>query len=102
VREEEIALYDPDDPVGRVTGSAPRSLVRARNLPHAGTGVVLRRGDGRVLVHRRSAAKDLWPSRYDAASGGLVRMGSHRWRRRAASWPRRSGCGSDRTTSPRS
>ncbi len=73
--EELVALYDPDDVLGRVTGAAPRSRVRAANLPHAATGVLVRRGDGRILVHRRSGAKDLWPGAHDAACGGVVQAG---------------------------
>ncbi len=72
---EQVARYDPDDPVGVVTGSAPRPLVRSHNLPHAATAVLVRRSDGRLLVHRRSAAKDLWPAAHDAACGGLVLAG---------------------------
>lgn len=73
--EEEVALYDPDDPTGRVTGSALRSRVRAENLPHAATAVLVRRPDGRILVHRRSRSKDLWPGAHDAACGGVVLAG---------------------------
>ncbi len=72
---ETVALYDPDDVVGRVVGSAPRSRVRAENLPHAATGVLVRRSDGRVLVHRRAEGKDLWAGAHDAACGGVVLAG---------------------------
>jgi 8-oxo-dGTP pyrophosphatase MutT (NUDIX family) len=75
VSDEVVALYDPTDVRGRVTGTAPRSRVRRENLPHAATGVVIRRPDSRVLVHRRSAAKDLWPGLLDCASGGVVLAG---------------------------
>ncbi len=73
--EEIVALYDPEDRVGRATGAATRSLVREQNLPHAASGVLVRRSDGRLLVHRRSAGKDLWPSMHDAACGGVVLAG---------------------------
>ena len=73
--DELVALYDPGDGEGRVTGSAPRSRVRRENLPHAATGVLLLRPDGAVLVHRRSATKDLWPGAHDAAFGGVVLAG---------------------------
>ena len=72
---ELVALYDPADPVGRVTGSAPRDRVRAENLPHAATAVLLRRRDGRVFVHRRSDAKDVWPGRHDCTAGGVIVVG---------------------------
>jgi 8-oxo-dGTP pyrophosphatase MutT (NUDIX family) len=73
--EESVALYDPDDVVGRVVGAATRARVRAENLPHAATAVLVRRSDGRLLVHRRSEAKDLWPGAHDAAGGGVVLAG---------------------------
>jgi 8-oxo-dGTP pyrophosphatase MutT (NUDIX family) len=73
--DEEVALYDPDDPTGRVVGQAPRGRVRRENLPHAATAVLLRRGTGELLVHRRSDGKDLWPGRHDCAAGGVVLAG---------------------------
>jgi 8-oxo-dGTP pyrophosphatase MutT (NUDIX family) len=73
--DESVALYDPLDEGGREVGSAPRSVVRRDNLPHAATAVLLRRGDGQVLVHRRSDRKDLWPGRHDCAAGGVVLAG---------------------------
>ncbi|MEZ0493135.1 NUDIX domain-containing protein [Kineococcus sp. TBRC 1896] len=72
---EIVALYDPADTTGRVTGSAPRTEVRARNLPHAATGVLLRHPDGRVLLHRRTDVKDLNPGAHDCLAGGVVGAG---------------------------
>lgn len=72
---ELVALYDPHDPVGRVVGAVPRSRMRAENLPHAATGIIVRRSDGRLLVHRRSATKDLWPAHHDLACGGVLGAG---------------------------
>ncbi|MEW1958263.1 NUDIX domain-containing protein [Kineococcus sp. NPDC059986] len=72
---ETVALYDPSDPVGRVTGTASRAEVRARNLPHAATGVLLRHPDGRVLVHRRTDTKDVNPGAHDCFAGGVVDAG---------------------------
>ncbi|MBB2899528.1 8-oxo-dGTP pyrophosphatase MutT (NUDIX family) [Kineococcus radiotolerans] len=77
--EELVDLYDPTDDAGRVTGRAPRREVRARNLPHAATGVLLRDGTpggrGRVLVHRRTTTKDLNPGAHDCLAGGVVDAG---------------------------
>jgi 8-oxo-dGTP pyrophosphatase MutT (NUDIX family) len=72
---ELVALLDPDDDSGRAVGVAPRERVRAENLPHSATGVVVRRPDGRVLVHRRSPDKDLWPGLLDVACGGVLVAG---------------------------
>lgn len=78
-RPELVALYDPHDPRGRVTGAAPRTEVRARNLPHAATGVLLRDGrpgrTGHVFVHRRTDTKDLNPGAHDCLAGGVVDAG---------------------------
>ena len=67
-----MALLDPDDDSGRAVGVAPRERVRAENLPHSATGVLVRRPDGWVLVHRRSPDKDLWPGLLDVACGGVL------------------------------
>ena len=53
--EETVTLVDER---GRVVGEAPRSRMRAENLRHAATGVLLRDPPGRIYVHRRSPAKD--------------------------------------------
>jgi 8-oxo-dGTP pyrophosphatase MutT (NUDIX family) len=72
---ELVALFDPDDDSGRMTGVAPRERVRAENLPHGATGILVRRPDGHVLVHRRSPDKDLWPGLIDVACGGVLGPG---------------------------
>ncbi|MCK0116408.1 NUDIX domain-containing protein [Isoptericola sp. S6320L] len=68
---ELVALYDD----GRPVGVAPRHRVRARNLPHAATAVVVRNTAGDVYVHRRTNGKDVYPGRYDFCAGGVVRAG---------------------------
>lgn len=72
-RDERVALYDPAS--GRPAGSAPRSRIRAENLPHAATAVVVRRSTGEVLVHRRADTKDVYPGLRDCAFGGVVLAG---------------------------
>jgi aminoglycoside phosphotransferase (APT) family kinase protein len=69
VDEEVVALYDDG---GRPNGSAPRSMMRALNLRHAATGVIVRDAWGRVYVHRRTHTKDLYPSRWDFTAGGVL------------------------------
>jgi aminoglycoside phosphotransferase (APT) family kinase protein len=46
--------------------------MRANNLRHAATGVVVRDPHGRVYVHRRTPTKDVYPSRWDFTAGGVV------------------------------
>lgn len=72
---ELVDLYDPTDPAGRVSGVTTRARVRAENLPHAATGVLLRDGEGRVLVHRRTSTKDVFPGAHDVLAGGVVAHG---------------------------
>ena len=56
-------------------GSAPRSRMRAENLHHAATAVVVRDRLGRVYVHRRTTTKDVYPGRRDFAAGGVLTAG---------------------------
>ncbi|WP_408895406.1 NUDIX hydrolase [Nocardioides sp. R1-1] len=71
--EEQVALYGDD---GRPTGEVvPRSVMRARNLRHAATLVVVRNSAGEVYVHRRTDTKDVFPGRYDFAAGGVLQAG---------------------------
>ena len=67
--EEVVALYDDG---GRPDGSAPRSVMRARNLRHAATGVVVRDPYGRIYVHRRTPTKDVYPGYWDFTAGGVL------------------------------
>ncbi|MCZ7422549.1 MULTISPECIES: NUDIX domain-containing protein [unclassified Micromonospora] len=73
--DELVALYLEGDTSGTVTGTAPRSAVRAANLPHAATAVLLRDERDRVYVHRRTDTKDVYPGMHDAFAGGVVLAG---------------------------
>jgi isopentenyldiphosphate isomerase len=73
--DELVALYDPADDTGVVTGSARRGEVRARNLPHAATAVLVRNSRGQVYLHRRTDTKDVYPGLYDVWAGGCVDAG---------------------------
>jgi isopentenyldiphosphate isomerase len=65
-------VVDDDDVVVAVV---PRSEMRARRLQHRCVFIVVCRTDGRVLVHQRSPDKDIWPSAWDLAAGGVVHSG---------------------------
>lgn len=69
---EEVVLVDA---AGAVSGSAPRSVVRRDNLRHAATAVLVRHPDGQIFVHRRTDTKDWAPGLWDAAAGGVLRVG---------------------------
>lgn len=70
--EETVQLVDE---TGAPAGGAPRSVMRADNLRHAGTGVLVRRADGAIYVHQRARTKDWAPGHWDAAAGGVLRAG---------------------------
>jgi isopentenyldiphosphate isomerase len=68
-------LVDVVDDADRVVDTVPRRRMRAERLRHRAVFIAVRSSTGRLLVHRRSAAKDLWPSRWDVAVGGVVASG---------------------------
>ncbi len=70
--EEIVALYDEQ---GRECGSASRLRMRAENLRHAATCIVLRDGAGRIFLHRRTMTKDVFPGLCDFAAGGVLGAG---------------------------
>lgn len=72
--DEEVALFDAE---GRVTGHAPRSVVRRDNLTHAATATLVRDSAGAVYVHRRTESKDVYPGRHDCWAGGVVLAGEN-------------------------
>ena len=72
VDPELVDIVDDDD---RVVATVTRAAMRAGRLRHRCVFLVVRRPDGRVLVHQRSPAKDIWPSAWDVAVGGVVTAG---------------------------
>lgn len=70
--DEVVQLFDER---GRPAGTAPRSRVRAENLCHGATGVVVRDGLGRIYVHRRTETKDVYPGLHDCCAGGVMLAG---------------------------
>ncbi|MFT4010007.1 MAG: NUDIX domain-containing protein [Nocardioidaceae bacterium] len=72
MQDEDVWLIDEQ---GELSGSAPRSEVRRRNLHHAATAVLVRNSEGLIYLHQRSPDKDWAPSYFDAAAGGILRYG---------------------------
>ena len=70
--DETVALYDEH---GVQVGAVPRSRMRAENLRHGATAVLVRDGLGRVYVHRRTTTKDVYPGLLDFAAGGVLLAG---------------------------
>lgn len=72
-REE---LFEIIDEQGRVIGTAPRSACHGNPaLLHRTSHVVVFHPDGRILLQKRSAAKDIQPGKWDTAVGGHLDPG---------------------------
>jgi isopentenyldiphosphate isomerase len=71
-QEETGILVDDED---RIIGTALRSEIRARNLPHRGVAILVRNPAGEIYVHRRTTTKDVFPGLYDMVVGGMVTAG---------------------------
>lgn len=69
---ELVAIVDEHDTVLR---TVTRAQMRAERLRHRAVFIAVMHPDGRLLVHRRSELKDLWPGRWDMAVGGVVAAG---------------------------
>jgi isopentenyldiphosphate isomerase len=63
------------DASGVVVDIVARAVMRRDNLRHRAVYVAVCDDEGRLLVHQRSAAKDVWPSRWDIAVGGVMAPG---------------------------
>lgn len=72
VGEERVDVVDEQD---RVLRSVTRAEMRRDRLRHRAVFVAIRDDEGRILVHRRSPTKDVWPGWLDIAVGGVVSSG---------------------------
>jgi 8-oxo-dGTP pyrophosphatase MutT (NUDIX family) len=70
--EELVDIVDDDD---NVIATVTRSEMRARRLQHRSVGIAVISTHGRLLIHRRSDDKDIWPGWWDIAAGGVVASG---------------------------
>lgn len=70
--DEAVEELDGD---GAVIGVVTRAEMRRRNLRHRAMYVIVVSGGPRLLVHRRAGWKDMWPSRWDVAFGGVAAVG---------------------------
>ncbi len=68
-------LVDIVDGNDRVLTTVTRAEMRARRLMHRCVFIAVVHPDGRLLVHRRSEHKDVWPGWWDIAVGGVVGAG---------------------------
>jgi 8-oxo-dGTP pyrophosphatase MutT (NUDIX family) len=70
--EELVDIVDDDD---NVITTVSRSDMRAGRLQHRSVGIAVFSSTGRLLIHRRSDEKDIWPGWWDIAAGGVVAAG---------------------------
>ena len=70
--QEIVTVVDAEN---RPVAELSRHRVRRENLPHRATFIFVFDRRGRLLVQRRTAIKDLYPSHYDLAAGGVVIAG---------------------------
>ena len=68
-------LVDVLDDAGRVIGRTTRRDMRARRLPHRCVYILVFDPAGALFVHLRTATKDVYPSHWDAAAGGVLAAG---------------------------
>jgi isopentenyldiphosphate isomerase len=71
-RQELVDIVDEHD---TVIATVPRFQMRRDNLRHRGVAIVVLDRSHRLLVHRRAETKDVWPSYWDLAAGGVVAAG---------------------------
>jgi isopentenyldiphosphate isomerase len=72
VSEELVDVVDEQD---RVVATVTRARIRAEGLLHRVASVLVFRPDGRLLVHRRTETKDVYPGAFDCFVGGVVGAG---------------------------
>ena len=75
--DELVEVIGADGTVERVV---TRAEMRAQNLRHRNIAVVVQRSDGRLVAHQRADWKDLYPSMWDLAFGGVPGTCATRWR----------------------
>ena len=68
-------LVDVVDEFDEVIDVVPRRVMRSDRLRHRAVFIAILDGAGRLLVHRRSTQKDIWPNWCDIAVGGVVGAG---------------------------
>ena len=72
MEDELIDVVDENDVV---IGRAGRREAYARRLRHRCSFILVRNGDGRIFVHRRTTTKQIFPGAYDMWVGGVVGAG---------------------------
>jgi isopentenyldiphosphate isomerase len=69
---ELVAIVDERN---KVIGAVPRREMRAGNLPHRATYILVFNSQGELYVQKRTQSKDVFPGYYDVAAGGVILAG---------------------------
>jgi 8-oxo-dGTP pyrophosphatase MutT (NUDIX family) len=72
--DELVAIVDERN---KVVGAVPRREMRAGNLPHRATYILVFNPRGELYVQKRTQSKDVFPGYYDVAAGGVVLAGEN-------------------------
>lgn len=70
--EEIVAIVNEHN---QVIGAVPRREMRAQKLLHRASFILVFNARGELYVQRRTMTKDIYPGRYDPATGGVVLAG---------------------------
>jgi isopentenyldiphosphate isomerase len=70
--DEIVTIVDEHN---KVIGAVPRREMRAKNLPHRSTYILVFNAQGELYVQKRTMSKDVFPGYYDLATGGVVLAG---------------------------
>jgi 8-oxo-dGTP pyrophosphatase MutT (NUDIX family) len=68
-------LVDVIDDEGRTIVTVTRREMRGRRLPHRCTYILVFNRSGHLFLHLRTASKDVYPSHWDVAVGGVLAAG---------------------------
>ncbi len=68
-------FVDVIDDEGRTVGIVTRREMREGRLPHRCTYILVFDSSGRLFIHQRTATKDVFPSYWDVAVGGVLAAG---------------------------
>src|ERR1700722_15474952 len=68
-------LVDVIDADGNTIAVVTRREMRQRRLPHRCTYVLVFNSQGELFIHLRTATKDVYPSHWDVAIGGVLAAG---------------------------
>jgi isopentenyldiphosphate isomerase len=70
-----VEMVDVVDSEDVVVDTVTRAEMRSGRMLHRSVAIAVLSSEGRLLVHRRSEDKDVWPGWWDIAAGGVVAAG---------------------------